>query len=360
LDKLLRVRKRLDEAALDPSAWAHACDALAHLFEASGTLILPQSAESGSHIMPHSENLAEAVDRFIGEGWYLNDFRARGYPKARATGTVTDGDLISEDDMRRHPYYQELLAPCDLKWFIGTTISTLGTTWGVAIHANARRGAFEAADAKLLLATRSLIETAANRSAALGFQRIQLVEDLLAAGDKGTAILSRTGKILVANRLAEDLMVAGGLSRGAYLQSQDQYAEAKLGILRGRLTVAGAPTGPISLPGRDGRSLLLDLIPMPRDFGAVFSGAAAFLIIQELAAPSNRQMVGMMVQWKLTNREAELARHLAAGMHLADAARDMKLSVGTARQYLKSIFKKTGSNRQAELVLKLTALAGDY
>ena len=61
----------------------------------------------------------------------------------------------------------------------------------------------------------------------------------------------------------------------------------------------------------------------------------------------------------LTQAEARLALHLVAGETLRCAAVKLSISYETARSQLKSIFKKTRTHRQAELVIVvLTALPG--
>ena len=61
----------------------------------------------------------------------------------------------------------------------------------------------------------------------------------------------------------------------------------------------------------------------------------------------------------LTPAEARLALHLVAGETLRSAAVKLGISYETARTCLKNIFNKTGTCRQAELVIViLTALPG--
>ena len=61
----------------------------------------------------------------------------------------------------------------------------------------------------------------------------------------------------------------------------------------------------------------------------------------------------------LAPAEARLALHLVAGETLRSAAVKLSISYETARTCLKSIFNKTGTCRQAELVIViLTALPG--
>lgn len=63
----------------------------------------------------------------------------------------------------------------------------------------------------------------------------------------------------------------------------------------------------------------------------------------------------------LTPKEATLALRLAAGESLLDAARTLNMSPNTARTHLRSVFAKTGVDRQASLVrvlLKSVAMLG--
>jgi len=58
----------------------------------------------------------------------------------------------------------------------------------------------------------------------------------------------------------------------------------------------------------------------------------------------------------LTPAEARLALHLAAGDTLRSAEAKLSIRYETARTHLKSIFQKTGTCRQAELVVAIVTL----
>jgi DNA-binding CsgD family transcriptional regulator len=58
----------------------------------------------------------------------------------------------------------------------------------------------------------------------------------------------------------------------------------------------------------------------------------------------------------LTEREAQIAGLLAEGLSLPVIAERFHLSLGTLRNHVKSIFRKTGTRRQGELVALLCAL----
>lgn len=81
--------------------------------------------------------------------------------------------------------------------------------------------------------------------------------------------------------------------------------------------------------------------------------ARILLFIQaqdQLVVPPADQLKSL---FGLTNAEAELTRRLLQGCDLAEAAQECGLAISSARTYLKSIFAKTGTNRQAELMRQL-------
>jgi DNA-binding CsgD family transcriptional regulator len=78
---------------------------------------------------------------------------------------------------------------------------------------------------------------------------------------------------------------------------------------------------------------------------------------QSLALIMNEPIDLLQRHFGLTPAEARLALHLVAGETLRSAEVKLSISYETARTCLKSIFNKTGTCRQAELVIViLTAL----
>jgi DNA-binding CsgD family transcriptional regulator len=73
----------------------------------------------------------------------------------------------------------------------------------------------------------------------------------------------------------------------------------------------------------------------------------------------NKSIDLLQCHFGLAPAEARLALHLVAGETLRSAAVKLSITYETARSQLKSIFQKTGTCRQAELVIViLTALPG--
>src|SRR5258708_1914861 len=90
------------------------------------------------------------------------------------------------------------------------------------------------------------------------------------------------------------------------------------------------------------------------------SGTRTKVPPQTVARPIMNEPIDLLQShFSLAPAEARLAFHLVSGETLRSAAVKLSISYETARTCLKSIFNKTGTCRQAELVIViLTALPG--
>lgn len=123
--------------------------------------------------------------------------------------------------------------------------------------------------------------------------------------------------------------------------------------LRGARTTLCIRRGPLRRP------LLLSAVPagsMASLHGTDAFADAAVLLLRDPDHVSVGDAESLGQAFGLTRREAELALALKTGHPLSMAALRMGITEGTARQYLKSVFAKTGVGRQAELVGLLRSL----
>jgi DNA-binding CsgD family transcriptional regulator len=66
--------------------------------------------------------------------------------------------------------------------------------------------------------------------------------------------------------------------------------------------------------------------------------------------PAESEAALMRRQFGLSPRQAKLTALLFSGRSVKEAACALGITEGSARQYLKEIFRKTGARRQADLV----------
>jgi DNA-binding CsgD family transcriptional regulator len=187
--------------------------------------------------------------------------------------------------------------------------------------------------------------------------------DLLAVG---VILLDWGGRPVFLNRRASALVTADdglGMDRdGLHGATPETTAALRRLVAEAGCTSSGHGTGAggaIVLPRPSGRRPLAALITpiAPERCRATPGTAMAALIVSDpddVAAPPTTALRRL---WGLTAAEATLAREVVAGRNLKDAAAGLGVSVATVRSQLARIFAKTGTDRQAELVLLMaTAL----
>jgi DNA-binding CsgD family transcriptional regulator len=174
----------------------------------------------------------------------------------------------------------------------------------------------------------------------------------------GILLVDGDGRVLAANRVAEMMLAEsdGLVTRRARLgaaATDDGKALAEA-VRKAAATSSGDglhPGAALTIRRRDRRPLLARVSPLPPPaFAAAAAGARALIVISD---PERRPSVAsdlLTGLYGLTPREAELATELAAGRSLAEAAGCLRITQETARAYLKQVFLKTGTRRQAELV----------
>lgn len=115
---------------------------------------------------------------------------------------------------------------------------------------------------------------------------------------------------------------------------------------------------PVSLP-RTGR---LPLLAYPLKLSAmtanVFSECQALLVLIDPEKRNRPPEAVLKSAFGFTTAEARLASRLATGETIETASDALGIAKDTARNQLKSIFVKTSTHRQAELVAKIASLLG--
>lgn len=197
------------------------------------------------------------------------------------------------------------------------------------------------------------------------FADMQLGQNLLASSldvlAMPTLLFNEFGRLAHRNRSADALLASrqtlwvehGHLvTRDAgTTRSLDLELSKALGASQGQTS---ALNGVVSLPRRGRMPLVLMLAPMRLKDAARLRGAALLFVFDPEATPSiTADMVRQL--FGLSRREAELAAALCSGRTLDELATERGTSINTVRSQLKSVFNKTGTSRQADLVSLLLA-----
>jgi DNA-binding CsgD family transcriptional regulator len=355
------------DATADPGRWSSALDQLAWSVGATGAMFYPKDINENAGQVPSSTVYSELLEDYVEGEWFNNHYRAmRGWPLLEAgKSVVIEHDLATDEERRRLPHYNELYLKWKLPAFAAIGFKVDGEPWCLPLLRDEQQGFFTEEEAQRFADLAPHLARMV-RLARL-FERTKNDVSLEAFDRVGTAaaLVRSDGKLLSLNKAAESL-----LSRNRDVISLHQ------GLLRARhpgcntnlerlLAVAtaeniSAASADLCRPAyirRHGCSpISVEAVRPPTGMHSVAGSAKAILLFKDAEERQTIDPLVMSDAFNLTRSESALCVQLAQGQSVSAAARALGISDGTARQYLKGVFQKTGTHRQSELMLLLSKL----
>jgi DNA-binding CsgD family transcriptional regulator len=183
--------------------------------------------------------------------------------------------------------------------------------------------------------------------------------------EAGVVAVDGVGTTVLTNRQADDILRAGDgiCSFGGRLSATDPCASRKLESLVQSAAATGAGRGmnpgeAMFVQRRKGRPLRVSVVPFRSSHMLTEAAPCALVFINDPdLRPASRSSF-LSALYHLTPAECRLADLFASGLTPSDAADRMRITCGTSRFMLKSIFSKTGTHRQSELLRLLLSLPG--
>jgi DNA-binding CsgD family transcriptional regulator len=356
---LHKVEEAFTAAALDPARWTEALDCISVETDSTGALLLPVTGGRIPNV-PVTERLARANQTYFRDGWHLNDQRYHGVPKMRQAGVVDDLDCLPADEISRHPFYQEFLAPLGLRWFAGVNMQAGDDMWCVSVNRSIARGPFSAGEKRQLGRLSRKLAGAAALAQALGLAASNATLEAFDISGSAAVLLDRQAQVIRTNRAADRLLHERSLRVvGRHLGSGDPAATAALNRALHELlwTGSGASLMPaIALPRASQPPILAYPLKLPSLSANPLASAQAAVVLVDPCAKVTTPEASLRQAFRLTQAEARLASRMAAGDSLDHTCDRLGIAKETGRNQLKSIFAKTGVNRQAELVLLMSRM----
>ena len=278
-------------------------------------------------------------------------------------GTVTTArDLMSWEDMRETLFYKEWLAPQGFVDNVYANLERSGTSYAmISITCDERTGP----DDEEIRRRLSLLVPHIRRAVLIGkvFEQEQARSAAFAEALDGLAaavlLLDPEGRLLHVNRRGQELLDQGDpltLVNGL-LRARDRGAQQ---VLRDVLPLAGAGDEEIGSPGiaipiqaADGTAYLARILPLGigtrRGMGQSF-GASTALFIHRASLDVPNALDALRVLYRLTASEVRVLDALIQGGGVARLAMSLGIAEATVKNHLHSLFQKTGTRRQADLV----------
>ena len=267
---------------------------------------------------------------------------------------------MPDGDFENTEFYRDFTRRLGVFFLIGSIIPVSHEEIGViGIHRPRAGGAYDARDKLSAVQFLPHLQRALQMRRRLMEPGIEASAGLEGLDRSGTAalVVARDGRILYANREAESLLrarngVAAVAGRFATRGATERTRLAAL-IASAVDTAAErgtAPGGVMAIEREDRLPLTLLVAPFRparEGFGAAIPAAIVFIRDPERPTPMALTLQGL---FGLTPAEAAIAGALAHGKALADIAAGQRITLNTTRVHLKSIFAKTSTSRQAQLV----------
>jgi DNA-binding CsgD family transcriptional regulator len=345
------------EAGLDPTRWVKALTSVAAATGSFGAVMLPLAGDALPNV-PYTENCAGAMEAYFRDGWHLRDERMRTVPTLTQRGVADDFDGHSADEIARHPYYQEFLAPHRLRWYAGIKVACGDDVWAVALQRTIDQGPISADEKEELARISTRLSTGAAIARALSAAAASGALEAFEMSGTAVVLLNRHGHVFRANQSAERLLVDDIRIVKGQLTAKD--TRATMALNRAIHTLLWRPHGglsaPVALPRASRRPLLAYPARLTDSTANALADCQAMVILIDPESKTRTPETNLRTVFRLTDAEARLATQLALGQSLENVADQFGIAKETARSQLKSIFTKTGVHRQAELVAVLAKL----
>ena len=363
-EDVLRLVGRIGEAALDYRCWEPLVRDIARAAGASTATLDLVDLTSGAVDMINPLALDPAYVQEYAERIYAINPRLAGIDEMPVCTIHADRHIPRDIDTTASEYYDWMRRGPNMRYFAASKL--LHTRRDLAmfsLHNEERRGHFEQPDETLLSTLAPHIANALSVQLALArAEEKRCIADQQAChGTLAFALLAANGRITDCSESFERLIADSGIltiDAGMLGSAIPNDRAALQRFIAAAVAPSPAETPPllrIDRPLRHG--LVLRSIRLGRgDHLFASLCPVAMLMVTDLDAPAQIHIAELQAVWGLTPREAAIAQMIGQGMTIGGIALTLNISLHTARQHLKALFRRTDTDRQTDLALLVSKL----
>lgn len=355
MDPIGRLIDQLYDGALDPAAWPAAFTSICALLDADHAVGMVRDNDAANFPLVAAARVEPSnLGRFVAAAPDAMDM-LRGISERRP---FDFSSIVPREEFVRSDFFQDVIRPMGgFRAMMTIPFRQHGHDSFVAVCRSERAGDFTETEARILERVVPHITRAMRVRLRIdrGDTRLNAA---LAAFDQiaaGLVIVDRAMRPVALNRRAEQVVAERdglAISRHA-VEPTDGAIAATLRELVRRAAADDRrtpETRALLLRRSSGRPpWLVTARRLGSSDAPAVAGLVALLLEDPLREPADIAPL-LMSLFRLTPQQAALAAALSRGATLSDAAKAIGIAVGTARNYLKIVFNKTHTRRQAELV----------
>lgn len=355
------------DAALNPDDWPAALQAIADCTGDVGTVLIWQR-DDGSLGTVVSPDLEASHAEYIAH-WSLRDTRAHRVVERGlhlSADTVTDRDVVDDDEIDRLPIYRDYLIPHGLGWFAATSVAPdPRVTVAISVQRRFERPRFVESELRLVSQLGRHVEQALRLGIRFFDEKLRSegLAQALSSMNIGIFGLDSLRHVTMSNPAGTALLGKGLQIRGGALVPQFRANRDLFETMLERALNAAEPPEPrpvmIECPDEEHRIVVhfLPLTAANRVATAMLAQTRVLVLAVsvERTAPMDPTVLRDLLG--LTLNEARIAALVGCGLQPRTVADRLGIAEETARTVLKRVFGKTGVSRQAELVALLARLS---
>ena len=366
LDDAIRIAEHFYSAAFDDGLWKAALDDLRDVLRLSTTAFGFQDFRSNTLQMLVGDCEPHYAEVFVMLG--QDNVYIPQMTRQPVGSIIGEADWMDRPAFERTSYYGEFMEPQGEHAGLVGRASGDGSGMGGYIMVTRRRdqGDFDQSDRAFLGHLLPAMGRVSQMRRQAGVLQLQQRGETLERLSVGLVITDRHGRILQTNPMGAEVVATGaGLSevRGRLVaqasSEQSKLAaliEAAVPLVSSFESWGGEMLISSPLTGAPAYSVSIRPVPSMQVVGLDVASGALVLIQLLGTGPRAGFEERARTLFAMTPREAELARALAAGQTLKEAALERGISMPTARTQLAQLFRKTNTTQQSQLVAMLLGI----
>jgi DNA-binding CsgD family transcriptional regulator len=346
------------EAALAPELWPSALDTLSAAAGGIGALML-YMPHTGTAWSAHTPSLNASVQAFFDEGWHAQNSRVpRGLQAVAAGHSVfSDEMLFRPGELDREPIQIGLFDRYGLRSFAGFELVPAGVAGAI------ERGKHPFQEWELEAIRRALphLSRASAFSLVRGNAHSDGVLDALSLLNCAAVLVDYRGCVLRMNAAAEPIC------RSSFKIEKQQLVPLHVGsrhAFTALINSAIAPARPneipvlfpvyVSRPAR--RPIWVQVMPIAGSIQDFFRFGKAVVLLKDPDLQAVSAAAEFQRNFNLTDAESRVAEYLSQGLSLNAIGLELGIAITTVRTHLQSIYSKTDTRRQGELIALLNRI----